>query len=246
MSIFNRLMFPILYLLFMFAIASWVLTTLGSAAEPMRVAVIDTGLDRTDARFQDKLCAQGHYNFVDHEAATYDTDGHGTYIAALISKYAVNTSYCLVIYKFYSDRASSDTNALNAMLAIKLAIKDGANIVNMSFGGPEFQEQEYLAIKNAPGVIFVTAAGNAGKELKAPYAFYPASYGLKNIVVVGASNGVGKPLDSSNYGELVKVWEAGVGPLAAFPDGTIGTMVGTSISTAIYTGRLISARGFRK
>jgi subtilisin family serine protease len=247
MKLFNRLAFDLVYFFWMLLVVIWVGVQLCSAADPLKVAVIDTGLDRNDPRFEGKLCATGHYNFVDHNEDTSDLNGHGTYVAGLIKKYSSsNISYCLIIYKFYGDGIPGPTNSLNAILAIRAAIKEGAAMVNMSVGGPEFQEQEYLAIKEAPGVLFVVAAGNDSKELKAPYNFYPASYGLKNIVVVGALTHSGKRLDASNYGKLVKAWEQGIGPLAPFPNGTIGTMVGTSIATAIYTGRLISVRGIKK
>lgn len=245
MSYFNRLVFPVLYLSWLLSIVISIICQV-AGAEPLKVAVIDTGLNRADPRFEGKLCATGHYNFVDHNEDTTDLNGHGTYIAGLIKKYAVNAQYCLIIYKFHSDSISGPSTVLNTILAIRAAVKEGATVVNISAGGREFQEQEYLAIKEAPGVLFVVAAGNDSKELKAPYGFYPASYGLKNIIAVGAVDPSGKRLDSSNYGELVKAWEQGVGPLAPLPNGSIGSMRGTSISTAIYTGRLISVRGAKK
>jgi cell wall-associated protease len=254
MSLFNRLLFPVFYLCWLLSIVIWLVCQIAGAAEPLRVAVIDTGLDRNDPRFEGKLCAKGHYNFVERNEDTKDEDGHGTYIAGLITKYAHNASYCLLIYKFYNDSATGPINSGNAILALKMALKEGAHLVNMSFGGPEFQEQEYVAIKEAPTVLFIAAAGNEGKELKAPYGFYPASYELPNIVVVGATDShkkcSAKPqdcrLDASNYGTRVTAWEQGVGPIYYFPNGVWGGMVGTSISTAIYTGRLTSVRGVKK
>lgn len=225
----------------------WVLAVVASAGEPLRVAVIDTGLNRTDPRFEGKLCPKGHYNFVEHNDDTTDVDGHGTYIASMISKYAVNTAYCLVIYRFYSAESSGEINVLNALLALKMAIKDGATLINLSFGGKMFIEQEYLTLREAPTVLFVTAAGNDGKELgKGGYGFYPASYALPNVVVVGALDGSGKRLETSNYGAGVKVWEQGQGPLGWLPNGSMGVLRGTSVSAAIHTGRLISMKGIRK
>jgi hypothetical protein len=54
-------------------------------AEPVRVAVIDTGLNLKDSRFT-HLCKDGHYDLSD--TSIEDTEGHGTHIASLIQKYA--------------------------------------------------------------------------------------------------------------------------------------------------------------
>ncbi len=213
-------------------------------AEPLKVAVVDTGLDRSDPRFAGKLCATGHYNFVDKSENTYDVNGHGTYVAGLIVKYAKSTDYCLIILKFYGE-ASTD-NDRNSVRAIKAAIQDGATIVNLSMGGNEFFEDEYLTIKENPGVQFIAAAGNDGKELNVNTRFYPASYPLSNITPVGAVEVTGARRETSNYGKAVKAWELGVGPMSWLPNGAVGSMTGTSIATAIYTGRYISLRGLRK
>lgn len=246
MKLLDRLV-PLSYGLWFITIVVWLLAHIVSAGELMRVAVIDTGLDRTDPRFEGKLCPKGHYNFVEHNEDTTDVDGHGTYVASMISKYAVNTAYCLVIYRFYSADLSGERNSLNAILALRMAIKDGAALVNLSFGGKTFIEEESLTLKEAPTVLFVTAAGNDGKELgKGGYGFYPASYALPNVVVVGALDGSGKRLETSNYGAGVKVWEQGLGPLGWLPNGSMGVLRGTSVSAAIHTGRLISTKGIRK
>ncbi len=247
MKLFNRLAFDLVYILWLLAVVIWVGVHVCHAGEIIKVAVIDTGLDRNDPRFSSILCDKGHHNFVSNSDDTKDNDGHGTYIAALIQKYAVNTSYCLIIYKFFDAKSTAEVIAKAEILALQAAIKEGAVFVNMSFGGRSFEEEEYLAFKNAPASItFVAAAGNEGKELKAPYEYYPASYELPNIIVVGALNGPTKRLAASNYGDRVQAWEQGIGPLAAMVDGTMGAMQGTSIAAAIYTGRLISLKGLRK
>lgn len=246
MSIINRIAFTVLYLLAMASVALWMLSEVASAKDPLfKIAVIDTGLDRTDARFQGKLCETGHYNFVHQKSDTFDTDGHGTYIAGLITKYAsAKVPYCLLIYKFYDTDQPDADNAANSVMAVRMAIKEGASLINMSYGGKDFVESEYLALKDAPtSVTFIAAAGNDGKELNKAVRFYPASYKLPNVTVVGALDHKGARLKASNYGADIVAWELGEGPLAAFPNGSWGAMVGSSISTAIYTARLISYRG---
>ncbi len=214
-------------------------------AEPLKVAVVDTGLDRSDPRFAGKLCATGHYNFVNGSDSTLDVNGHGTYVAGLIVRYAKSADYCLIILKFYDDSYVAN-NEKNATRAIKAAVQAGATVVNLSMGGDDFYEPEYLAIKENPGVQFIAAAGNDGKELNVNTRFYPASYPLSNITSVGAAEVTGARRESSNYGKAVKAWELGVGPISWLPNGAVGSMTGTSIAAAIYTGRVISLKGLRK
>jgi hypothetical protein len=85
-------------------------------------------------------------------------------------------------------------------------------------------------------ITFVVSAGNDGVDLDINPR-YPASYDCSNIVVV-ANRGA----RSSNYGSVVSAWEDGVMVWSMLPHGEEGYMTGTSMSTAIRTGRIIYAR----
>lgn len=213
------------------------LSTGGNTAEKcaprmLRVAVIDTGLDLTDMRFIPHLCGSGHEDFTG-EGLT-DTVGHGTHVAGIIKAEAGDAPFCLQILKFYSAYADGMTNLRREIQALRVA--RGADIVNLSIGGPEFSEPELLALKAIRGKL-VAAAGNEGNDL-AIVPYYPASYGLPNMIVVG--NGVsqeGRFLES-NYGRQVNVWEWGKVD-STLPGGRRGIMIGTSQATAVQTGKLI-------
>ena len=213
-----------------------------NACAPVKVAVVDTGLDLTDIRLKKHLCPTGHKNFVDGESLD-DTEGHGTHIVGLIEKYARNSNYCILVYKFYSDSASGFLDQKREVLSMRQAVRDGATIVNFSAGGPVFSEEESLVIKQNPQVTFVVAAGNEGENLDIPgNEFYPASLFYKNMEVVENVDKRGNRNPSSNYGSKVEYAENGTDVVSYLPNGGLGIMTGTSQATAIFSGKLVAKK----
>ncbi len=206
------------------------------SAKTLKVGVVDSGLDLTDPRLSGHLCSKGHKDFTGEGIA--DIHGHGTAMAGLIEQYAKG-NYCLIIYKYYSDRVSGLINLRHENEALEQAARDGVKIVNLSGGGPEFSEKEYLTIRDNPSILFVVAAGNDGKDLDIPgNQFYPASYNLKNECIVGNVDDGGNRFPSSNYGKKVMATEVGTGvQVFGIQGNTFAT--GTSAATAIHTGKLI-------
>lgn len=212
----------------------------------LKIAVVDSGLDLTDPRFVDHLCETGHVNFVRNETID-DINGHGTFVTGLIQKYAGDANYCLMIYKYYSEHLNGGELMKAEVMAFNQAIKDGADIINLSGGGPSFNEDEYLAIKNHPKTIFIVAAGNNGKNIDdSRYKFYPASYFLKNEIVVGNINANGSRAASSNWSKKIRAKQVGVDVISSVPcyyeEDSIYCnkyMTGTSMSAAIETGKFV-------
>ena len=58
------------------------LAILTASTLPLRVAVIDTGLDLSDKRFSSRLCKEGHEDFT--HTTIEDKSGHGTHVVGLI------------------------------------------------------------------------------------------------------------------------------------------------------------------
>jgi thermitase len=210
-----------------------------SCSKSLRVAIVDTGLDLNDPRFKGHICPTGHKNFVSNESLE-DLNGHGTFVAGLIQQYAGDANYCLLIYKYYKDYEDHE-NINRENQSLQEAIDNGADIVNFSGGGSGFNEKEFLIIKNNPDVTFVVAAGNEHQNLDLPEnKYYPASYWLKNEVVVENIDKSGILAPSSNYSKKAQK-EVGVDVLSYFPNNGVGTLTGTSMSTAIKTGKLVDS-----
>lgn len=208
---------------------------------PLRVAVIDTGLDLSDKRFEGKLCNKGHQYFTGDTIK--DTHRHGTHVAGLITKYAGDSNYCLLIYKFHGDRFDGSATMDRLISSLYAAMAQGADVVNISGGGrnPSYLEKEI--IKNNPNVIFVVAAGNNGENLDLPEnTYFPASYFLPNIIAVSSLDRDGKRSKTSNWSKKT-ISELGEEVVSFLPNGGEGPISGTSQATAIATGKLVNKIG---
>lgn len=189
-----------------------------------RIAVVDTGLDLDSEEFKPYLCPTGHRDFTG--LGIQDDDGHGSEVTGLIISNARGSDFCIVVYKFFSNRARLSWNS--ALLgALREINRQRFEVANLSLSGEGFLQDEYSEFKANQFTTFVTAAGNDGVSLDEDPR-YPASYGFKNIIVVGALNKfTGKKRELSNYGSIVKNWEKAEA---------------TSFATAITTGKIIKAR----
>lgn len=215
----------------------------GAQPPMLRVAVIDTGLDLNDERFQDVLCeSKYHKDFTG--AGIEDRVGHSTWIVGKIKEIAGNQGgYCIMVLKFYLESNPGITNLSNEVAAINFAVSNGASIINVSAGGYEFSETEYEAIARAPQVEFFVAAGNNNQSLdNTKYKYYPASYELKNVTAVGATDKDMHRISTSNYGTKVMTWEVGDNLESTLPNGARGRLTGTSMACAVKTAKVIRAR----
>jgi subtilisin family serine protease len=218
------------------------------------VAVIDTGLDATHRDLAKNVWHDPHssstygWNFVTDHSNPNDDHGHGTHIAGIIGAIAdpqngvsgVAHHVSIMPVKYYSDANPGSVNLRNTVSAINYAVEHGARIINYSGGGPEFSEDEYLAIKKAEarGVLFVAAAGNEHQDtdLSENY-YYPAAYHLSNIISVAATDIRNNLLPSSNWGKKkVDIAAPGENIYSTLPGGRYGYMTGTSQATAFVTG----------
>lgn len=225
------------------------------------VAVIDTGIDAThpDLKmnlWQDPLSGREvhGWDFVTDRPNVNDEHGHGTHIAGIIGAIAnpmvgvagVAQRVAIMAVKYYSDRLSGAKNLYNSVRAINYAVDHGAKIINYSGGGPEFSEEEFLAVKRAErrGVLFVAAAGNLHQDIdQSVHYYYPASYRLSNIISVASIDRFNHLLPSSNWGRTrVDVAAPGEEIFSTMPRDrkthlpTYGEMTGTSQATAFVSG----------
>jgi thermitase len=230
------------------------------------VAVIDTGIDPEHKNLQANLwqdpaanrvpTAAGAalnqkvfgWNFVVNQPNPRDDHGHGTHVAGIIGAVTdaksgvsgVAHQVSIMPVKYYSDANPGSVNLRNTVRAIEYAVEKGARVINYSGGGPEFSEEEYLAIKKAEakGVLFVAAAGNERQDtdLVENY-YYPSAYRLTNIISVAATDINNQLLKSSNWGRhKVDVAAPGENIYSTLPGNRYGYMSGTSQATAFVSG----------
>jgi subtilisin family serine protease len=217
------------------------------------VGVIDTGIDPNHPSLKKNIWHSGESdeygrNFVTNSPNPMDEHGHGTHVAGIIGAMAdprtgvsgVAHHVSIMSVKYYSDANPGSVNLKNTVKAINYAIDHGARIINYSGGGPEFSEDEYLAIKRAEskGILFVAAAGNEHQntDLSQNY-YYPSAYRLSNILSVAATDIHNNLLATSNWGKKrVDVAAPGENIFSTLPGGRYGYMSGTSQATAFVTG----------
>jgi subtilisin family serine protease len=189
------------------------------------------------------------WNFVANNSSLTDNHGHGTHIAGIIGAEAGNgkgiagiaPQVSLMILKYYDPKVPNTDNLKNTVNAIRYAIKMKANIINYSGGGTEFSQEEHDAIEEArrQGILFVAAAGNE-RSNSDNHHYYPADYGLSNIISVTAIDPSTEVLSSSNYGtETVDIAAPGQNILSTLPGSAYGMMTGTSQATAFVTGAAV-------
>lgn len=139
-----------------------------------------------------------------------DDHGHGSHIAGIIGALGNNRvgvvgvawKVRLMACKFISPDAQGALS--DAITCIDYARKHGANVINASWGLPEFNSpalRDAIESCRQAGIIFVAAAGNSGNDDDTPSnAIYPASFDLDNIVSVLATTRRDELAFFSNYG----------------------------------------------
>ena len=149
--------------------------------------------------------------------------------------------------------------ARNYTEAIEYMKANGVRVVNMSWGGTvrgtesdleangvgETAEERarlaremfdiekaalFSAMKEAPGILFVNAAGNDNDNVSFE-DYYPASFDLPNLLVVGAVDKAGDVTSFTSFGPTVDVYANGYEVESYLPGGERLAASGTSASS---------------
>jgi len=139
----------------------------------IKIAIIDTGVDFNHPDLfgwgpDGKVI--GGYNFIQENQLPMDNNGHGTKVAGVIAADG-NTLGVAPKAKILAYKVSEDGEGVSSeliMKAIKKAIEDKADIINISLGVNKTNSKIDSAVNHAldNGIFVVTAAGNDGPELK--------------------------------------------------------------------------------
>jgi subtilisin family serine protease len=213
------------------------------------VAVIDTGIDNSHPFLINNLyISKGRSNnnnygrdFSKGRSSIYrptDRHGHGTHISGIIK--SVFPDVDILTLKYYDAKASGQDNLSSTIKALRYAVDQNVDIINYSGGGPEPADDELKILKEAErkGILVVAAAGNEKSNIDhQKNAYYPASYGLSNIITVTAHDRKTQLLASANYGKIqVDIFAPGDRIKSSLPYRRAGYLTGTSQSTAFVTG----------
>lgn len=182
----------------------------------VKVAEIDTGID---LNHPDRPLIVGSTTFTNQPVQ--DSDGHGTHTAGTIAAPGNNGGVVgvapkaglLIAQVFGSTGSALDSDII---AAIDWAVKNGANVINMSLGGATFDQALDQACANAvaSGAVLVAAAGNGGDSTPS----YPADY--PSVISVAAVDQSKQRASFSSFGSSTDLSAPGVGVLSTVPVGT--------------------------
>ncbi|MFD4949622.1 S8 family serine peptidase [Streptomyces sp. NPDC058409] len=223
-----------------------------------KVAVLDTGIDASNADVKDNLTTSE--SFVPGLTAA-DGQGHGTHVASTIvgsgansgGKYkGVAPGADLLVGKVLDNSGSG--NASWIIEGMEWAVAQGADVVSMSLGGPtagasDVMSQAVDQLSASSDSLFVIAAGNSGRSGESTIG----SPGIADsALTVGAVDKSDALADFSSRGPRLvdsaikpEITAPGVGIVAARAAGTaVGTPVnefytaasGTSMATPHVAG----------
>ncbi len=194
------------------------------------VAVLDTGIDSAHSWFRGRLFSP--YDVVEKDYVPQDLTGHGTHVAGIIAANTPSQVKIMPVRVFGNNGGASDFNIVKG---IEYAVKNGADIINLSLGG--YGTTSYLekAIDYAysKGVMVVTSAGNEARDMAHDY---PAAF--PEVITVGATGRDGDLLFYSNTGAELDVCAPGEKIVSAAPGGGTRSRSGTSMAAPLVTSAL--------
>jgi subtilisin family serine protease len=88
----------------------------------------------------------------------------------------------------------------------------------------------YNAIKSAPGILFVTAAGNSDNDVNFDEVI-PSSFNLPNMITVGAVDQAGEETSFTSFGKNVTAYADGFEVDSPIPGGSHLKLSGTSMAS---------------
>lgn len=196
------------------------------------VAVLDTGIDLGHPDLDDKDVIG--YDFLDGDNDPADTYGHGTHVAGIAMAETNNgegtagigySPNIKVMPLRVGDEYGIPTSA--SVDAIYHAADNGANVINMSYGGRFGSASEQQAINYAweNGVVIVASSGNDGSGRVS----YPAAF--TNCIAVGSTNWNDNRAPYSNKGGDLDVVAPG-GDMSHYDD--LGGIYSTMPTYDVY------------
>ncbi|WP_426490716.1 S8 family peptidase [Hymenobacter sp. 102] len=178
---------------------------------------------------------------------------HGTHVAGIIGADRENNAGILGVapnVQIMSVRAipDGDERDKDVANAIRYAVDNGAQIINMSFGkyfSPQRPAvEEAIRYADSKGVLLIHSAGNENNNLdqvtQYPSPNFSSGQRIPNMITVGASarlNDETLAADFSNYGKVqVDVFAPGSQIYSTLPGSKYGNLSGTSMAAPVVAG----------
>ena len=166
-------------------------------------------------------------------STSYD---HGTHVAGISSARSNNSTGVASIgfsCKLMCIKATTTPTAItNGYDGIVYAAANGADVINMSWGGPTYTTTGQNVCNYAwdQGCILVAAAGNDNVSSQ----FYPAAF--NNVISVAATTSSDTKASFSNYGSWIDISAPGNNIYSTTVSNTYGNKSGTSMASPMVAG----------
>ena len=199
---------------------AWSLAT----GEGVIVALIDSGVDAGHPDLIDQVIPGR--DFVDNDndsspGGDGPDEAHGTFIAGIIAAKVDGEGIAGVApdARILNIRACSEgvCLTLDAVNAIYYAVDRGADIINLSFGGPyprgssDHPLEIAIEFARANGILVVTAAGNdSPQDVGEDYMIVPAELPHPNNLAVAATNRRDQIASGTYYGPGIDIAAPGI------------------------------------
>lgn len=252
-----------------------------TAGEGTVVAVIDTGVDYNHEDLQDNIWTNSAevsgttgadddnngyvddvhgINLIDPNETPMDDHGHGTHVAGIIAMENNNVGGVGIAYKskimpIKAGGADGTFYSSDIAKGIEYSYKNGADVINMSFGSSAHSALIENALQDAFGsCVLVAAAGNESTPTAdCPLGgrnMYPASYSYVIGVMAydeansfaSFSNWDYKPNANAEY----EVVAPGVSVYSTLPNGRYATWNGTSMAAPMVSAEAAILRSSLK
>jgi len=183
------------------------------------------------------------WDFAKNDEYPWDADGHGTHVSGIIGAVENNIGVVGVCWKarIMAVRFLDETGngfSSDALQAIDYSRKNGARVINNSWGGGPDDSGVYYAFKaaNDADIVLVVAAGNDGEDNDL-VPTYPSEFQFPTQINVAAIDDVGELAGFSNYGaRSVHVAAPGVEILSTVPYDEYAYFEGTSMASPFVAG----------
>ena len=230
----------------------------GGGNSDVVVAVIDSGVDYNHEELQANMWINtaeipgngiddDNNGFVDdihgcnvvsdprsHTGDPMDMHGHGTHVSGIIAAQAFNNKGIIGTAfntKIMAIRAAQYTGVLTIQdisEGIIYATEQGAEVINMSFGGYQYSQIVADALEVALSqAVLVASSGNDGASIPC----YPAAYPY--VIGVGSCDTSGRASWFSNASDILAPGES---ILSTLPNNSYASWSGTSMAAPIVSG----------
>ena len=193
-----------------------------------------------------------------HNGDPMDDHGHGTHVAGIIAasnnkEGIVGVAYNSKIMAVKAGQASGVFAQSDIAEAIIYAYENGADVINMSFGGSACSIAVQDALETAyTRCVLVASAGNDGRPNEGLFAIPNYLAALPYVIGVMSVNALGVESGFTNY-DLNKynsveyeLYAPGEAILSTLPNKRYGKLSGTSMAAPIVSGAAALLRSYFK